>query len=348
LNVSEFVVKVANPYFALHDDFSDITEDFLMSSVEFAVRKKVFPLFYEGCLTLGINLPDKAELLMDSYERRRRMQIEEVGLLLNISEELGVKLMFFKTFKPFMYVPDDVDVLLRNENDLKLLITRLKKEGYFILKIGTPEVVLRKIGKGGAYVDFDIHKRLAVGHLDLFKAENLWQKQAYETFRLEDGRMAVKLSENYEVVREAAYSLLKDFNLSIPGLYLAIYTLMKGNTQTIEKIAINENLLLPLNLYLHTAYYIACKLFKFEANLRPQFNEQSTFMIPLRIIRSQLSRKFKVPYPYPISVIAWAYLSKAWLEISRNKNLKVLDQMVKQPSSKGIGVLLDYVREHFK
>jgi hypothetical protein len=348
LNVSEFVVKVANPYFALCDDFSDVTEGFLMSSVEFAVRNKVFPLFYEGCLRLGIKLPKEADLLMDSYERRWRMQIEEVGLLLDVSEELGVELMFFKTFKPFRYFPDDVDVLLRNEKDLYPLIAKLREKGYFILKIGTPEVVLRKVGESGAYVDLDIHKRLAVGHLDLFQAENLWQKQAYETFRLEDGRIAVKLSENYEVVREAAYSLLKDFNLSIPGLYLAIYTLMNRDLETIEKIAINENLLLPLNLYLHTAYYMACKLFKFEANLQSQFNEQSTFIMPLRIIRSQLSRKFKVPYPYPISVIAWAYLSKAWLEISRNKNLKVLDQMVKQPSSKGIGVILDYVREHFK
>jgi hypothetical protein len=348
VNVSEFVVKVANPYFALSDDFSDVTEDFLMSSVEFAVRNKIFPLFYEGCLRLGIELPKEADLLMESYERRWRMQTEEIGLLLDVSEKLGVDLMFFKTFKPFRYFPDDVDVLLRSEKDLYPLIAKLREKGYFLLKIGTPEVVLRKIGEGGAYVDLDIHKRLAVGHLDLFQAENLWQKQAYEKFRLEDGRVAIKLSEDYEVVREAAYSLLKDFNLSIPGLYLAIYTLMKGNTRTIEKIAVNENLLLPLNLYLDTARYIACKLFNFEANLRPLFNEQYTFMMPLRIIRSQLSRKFKVPYPYPISVIAWAYLSKVWLEISRNKNLRVLSQMVKQPSSKGIGVLLDYVQERFK
>jgi hypothetical protein len=348
MNVSEFVAKVANPYFALCDGFSTFTEDFLRSSVEFAVRNKVFPLFYEGCLRLGINLPKEADLLMDSYERRWRMQIEEIHLLLDVSEELGIEFLFFKTFKPFRYFPDDVDVLLRNEKDLYPLIAKLREKGYFILKIGTPEVVLRKIGNDGAYVDLDIHKRLAVGRLDLFQAENLWQKQAYEKFRLEGGRVVVKLSENYEVVREAAYSLLKDFNLSIPGLYFAIYTLMKGNTRTIEKIAVNENLLLSLNLYLHTAHYLACKLFNSEANLQLQFYNQSTFMMPLRIIRSQLSRKFKVPYPYPIPVITWAYLSKAWLEISRNKNLKVLSQMVKQPSSKGIGVLLDYVRECFK
>ncbi len=348
MNVSEFVVKVANPYFALCDGFSYLTKDFLMSSIEFAVKNKIFPLFYEGCLRLGIKLPKEADLLMDSYERRRRMQIEEVGLLLDVSEELGVELMFFKTFKPFRYFPDDVDVLLRDENDLQPLIAKLRDKGYFMLKIGTPEVVLRKIGEDGAYVDLDIHKRLAVGYLDLFQAENLWQKQAYEKFRLEDGRVAVKLSENYEVVREAAYSLLKDFNLSIPGLYLAIYTLMKEDLETIEKIAINENLLLPLNLYLHTAQYIACKLFNSEVNLQLQFDEQFTFTMPLRIIRSQLSREFKVPYPYPTSVIAWAYMSKAWLEISRNKNLKVLSQMVRQPSSKGISVLLDYVRERFK
>jgi hypothetical protein len=348
MNVPEFVVKVANPYFTTNDDFPNITDEFLRSSIKFAVKNKVFPLFYEGCLKLGISLPGEAELLIEGYERRRRIQVEAVNLLLDISDELNVELMFFKTFKPFRYIPDDIDVLLYNENDLKLLISKLKQRGYFILKVGTPEVVLRKIEDKGAYVDLDIHKRLAVGYLDLFQTQNLWQKQARETFKLDNGRMVTKLSEDYELVREAAYSLLKDFNLSIPGLYLATNALMKRDLRIIEKIAIKENLLLPLYLYLDAASFITCKMFNSPTNLRLQFNEPFTLVLPTRIIRSQLRRRVKVPYPYPVSVITFAYLSKAWSEISRNRNLKVICQILKQPSSKGVGILLDYFYERLQ
>jgi hypothetical protein len=345
MNVSEFVVKVANPYFVPADDFSNITDEFLRSSINFAVKNKVFPLFYEGCLKLGISVPKEAELLMNGYEKRRRMQMDAVNLLLDISDELNIELLFFKTFKPFIYIPDDIDVLLRNKNDLKFLISKLKEKGYFILKIGTPEVVLRKIEENGVYVDLDIHKRLAVGHLDLFRVENLWQKQALEMFKLDDGRMVAKLSEDYEVVREAAYSLLKDFNLSIPGLYLAIHALMKRDLEVIERIAAKENLLLPLYLYLDTAFFITRKMFNSETILHLRFNRPFTSMLPLRITRSQLYRRVKVPYQYPVPLITLAYLSKAWLEISRNRNLRVISQILRQPSSKGIGILLDYFRE---
>jgi len=344
VNISEFVTKVANPYFALHENVSNVTNEFLRSSVEFAVKNKVFPLFYEGCLKLGIRLPREAELLAGSYEKRRKMQLEEVNLLLDISDKLGIELMFFKTFRPFNYIPDDIDVLLRDEKDLGPLVDKLKEKGYFILKVGTPEVVLRKVGKD-VYVDLDIHKRLAVGHLDVFRVENLWRNHAYETIRINNGCKMLKLSDDYEVVREAAYSLLKDFNLSIPGLYLAIYSMMNSDLKVLERIAEEENLLLPLDLYLNVAHYIACKLFGSEARFQlPKAKGKAAPGILLKLCKRQ---QLRMPYYYPILAITWAYMSKVELEIRRNRNVGVLLQLIKQPSSKGMGILLDYIRECF-
>jgi hypothetical protein len=340
VKISDFVTEVANPYFTLHKDVSNVTNEFVRSSIEFAVKNKVFPLFYEGCLKLGIRLPKEAELLVGSYEKRRKMQLEAVNLLLDTSDELDTELMFFKTFGPFNYIPDDIDVLLRDEKDLSLLVDKLKEKGYFVLKIGTPEVVLRKVRKD-AYVDLDIHKRLAVGYLDVFRVENLWRNHAYEMIKVDNGCTVLKLSEDYEVVREAAYSLLKDFNLSIPGLYLAINAMMNRDIEVIERIAEEENLLLPLDLYLNVAYSIACKLFRSKAKFLLRSKGKVASGMPLKLCK----RRLRVPYPYPISVIAWAYISKVGLEIHRNRNLGVLPQLIKQPSSKGISILLDYIRE---
>lgn len=249
LKSAEFVVKVANPYFPIPNNLQKPSENQLHYLIKYAVKKKAFPLFYAGCLKNQLQLPKEANVIMAEYRRRREKQIESAKLLLNIQETSGINLIFFKTFRPFNYIPDDVDVLLRDEASLNFLINTLKKEGYFLLKVGTPEVVMRKVEKG-TYVDLDIHKRLAVGSLDLFEVESLWRNHAYEMIELGDGYNAPKLSEDYEVVREAAYSLLKDFNLSIAGLYLGINAMMNRDLVVIEKIAVEENFSLHLHLYM--------------------------------------------------------------------------------------------------
>ncbi len=341
MRVDKFVVRVANPYFLLVGSVEDLPRNYLQRAIKFAISNKVFPLFYEGCLKYGIHLPEDANVLMRMYEKRRKMQLEAIKHLLEIRERYGIELMFFKTFKPFRYVPDDVDILLRNEKDLSLLINILKNKNYFIAKIGTPEIVLRRIERG-TYVDLDIHTRLAVGHLDLFRSENLWRSQAYEIIEIGDGYKAPKLSEEYEVVREAAYSLLKDFNLSIAGFYLAINAMMRLDLKNAEEIARAENLLPHLHLYLNASYFHAYEVFGPEAvsNLR--------YELDTSLMTSKLCRVNRMPYPYPVPVIVWAYTSKAWLEIHRDKNLKVILQILKQPSSKGIDILLNYFINYFR
>jgi hypothetical protein len=133
--------------------------------------------------------------------------------------------------------------------------------------------------------------------------------------------------------------------LSIHGFYLAIHALMKRDLGIIEKIAIKENLLLPLYLYLDCASFIASEMFNSETILHLQFNRPFMFVLPLKIVKSQLHRKVKIPYPYPVPVIALAYMSKTWLEISLNRNLKIISQILRQPFSKGMDSLLNYFHE---
>ena len=184
--------------------------------------------------------------------------------------------------------------------------------------------------------------------MDLFDVENLWRKHAYEIIEIGEGYKAHKLSEDYEVVREGAYSLFKDFNLSIPGFYLAINTFINRKIESIEKIAEEENLLLPFYLYLDIAHSMAYNLFGSEDNLQLRYKEEGTSNLLLKLVKADFSKRLEIPYSYPIYIIAWVYFSKLWLEIHRDRNLKVILQIIKQPSSKGIGILLDFIREHFR
>jgi hypothetical protein len=342
MNIAVFVAKVANPYFTSIDEIRNLSRDSLESALEFAVRNKIFPLFHEGCGRIKIGLSEKANILMSEYEQRRRKQLEAAKLLLDIYEKQSVELLFFKTFKPFNYVPDDIDILLRYRDDLDLLIRLLEDEGYRLLKIGTPEVSMRKIGHG-TFVDIDIHTSIAAGHLPLLRTENLWRNCAYKA--IDGGYEIPVLSEHYEVIREAAYSLLKDFTVSIPGLYLAINAIMKENLDAVRRIAEEENLLLHVNLFLDVAYLLVSNLFGSEVKSQFHYEARNASELPLKLVRADLHRGLRVPYPYPLSVIALAYLSKVRSEMYRDRNLNALIQLIKQPSSKGIGILLDYVRE---
>lgn len=334
MDIAEFVVVVGNPFFPTRLEPS--SADMVNSAIKYAVDHKVFPLFYDGCSKNQIYLPSEAHVRIEYYLKHRKMQIEASKAFIDICEKLDFDFMFFKTFRPFNYIPDDVDVLLSDNVNLKLLVNELKKEGYFILKVGTPEIVLRKVD-GGNYVDLDVHKRLAVGSLDIFNVKSLWEKKAYEVIKLGDGYQAIKLSEDYEVVREAAYSLLKDFHLSIAGFYLGIDAMINRDLPVIKKIAIEENFSMHLSLYLDLVYSLTCELFEAEGKPLLQYKRDETLI-------SSLCKNLRVPYPYPVSVIVWAYLSKAVLEINRKGNVNVIPQIMKQPASKGINILLEYVR----
>ncbi len=335
MSLQELVVGLSNPYHDIPrseplERFKHIGDSELEMAIDFSVKNKIFPLFYEGCVRHGIPLPKRAGILYNSYLKRREAQYEAVRLLVEIAERHKVDFVVFKTFKPFNYIPDDVDILLRNESDLNVLIGELRKHGFSLLTIGTPEVVMRKVG-GGAYVDLDIHTRLAVGHLDLFDVESIWREKAYEFLDLGDGYKVAKLSEGYELVREAAYNLLKDFNLSIAGLFYAIYiyTMRRYVAEIAERIARRHSL---------SSSMISYRLF--GKGLIESKNSES---LVARLVRADLGRRLAIPYPYPPPAIVAAYISKVFGDTRKTRSLKPLMQFIKQPSSKGAGLLLNYL-----
>jgi len=241
-------------------------------------------------------------------------------------------------------VPDDIDILLRYREHLEIVISLVGDKGYKLLKIGTPEVVVRKTWNG-TYVDIDIHTSIAAGHLLLLKTENLWRSFTYKV--VGDGYKIPVLSDRYEVVREAAYSLLKDFMISVPGFYCGINAIIREDLDAVRRIAEEENLLPHVDLFLEVAHSIANGLFGSEAKPFP-YEKRNIPMIQLKLIRAELRRRLKVPYPYPVFVIVLAYLSKVWCEMHKDRNLEALLQLLKQPSSKGMDVLLNYLRERLR
>jgi len=311
-----------------------------IACLEFAKRNKMLLSFAGACRELGVKLPPAVERLEQELRDRRQAQLEAISELLDLSARLGVDVLFFKTFRGFDYTPDDVDVLIRQPSRLHELQDALCRRGYRVYKVGTPEIVLRR-GGGRAYVDLDIHLSLSVGFLHLLETERLWRDLC---FLSTDSELRVPvLGPGAEAMREAAYSLLKDMSLSVPGFLQGL--LLDSDTM-------HEASLLAKNANLDAAYTLfglSLALVAREFGIGTKVFQSLLFRpsIPPRI-RNGLVRDFSLwrclPYRYPFRAVAYAYAAKIGRDLAQGQ-IDSLAQSLRNPFAKGTGLALDYLSD---
>jgi hypothetical protein len=162
----------------------------------------------------------------DWQERKRRFMLQRDAIkeFAEIAEKLGLRYIIVKTFKLFPYVPDDVDILVMDTNLMSGVINELKKRGYFIRKIGTPEVTIRKVANK-TYVDLDIHHKMAAGNFIYYDAFTLWLNRRKITI---DGYQIYVPSPQDECVITIAHAVLKEFEILLSD-FLQTYLCIKQN-----------------------------------------------------------------------------------------------------------------------
>ncbi len=337
MNTSAFVAIVANPYISPPDSFL-INSSIADKAVDVAIGNKIFPLFYDRCVQLSIRLSDESEAVAEEYMRRRAEQLKEMMMVTNLCHEFGIEFAFFKTFRPFTYIPDDVDIITKNEADFRRLIHALYDNGYRLLMVGTPAIILRKV-TNRTHVDLDIHRAIAVGYLQLFESSSIWDNIIYRD--IGNGFKVPVLSEDYEVITMAAHSLFKDFSLNIPTLYLATYCLLRRRVRRLEELAQKACLALPLNMLLFTALQINRIFYGKEIGSSGEVPFDEIFLTD--VISADLNQGFTMPYQYPLLLPIYVYAWRTWCAIKKH-NVKTLTQLGRQPFSKGIGLLINYFK----
>jgi len=339
MNASTFVAIVANPYISPPSCFC-IDSDTAEKAVDIAIRNKIFPLFYERCAQLSIQLPDRSKAIAEEYMRRRTEQLKEMTVVANLCCKLGIKFAFFKTFRPFTYIPDDIDIIIKNDVDFRKLVhALLRDKGYELRMVGPFATILRKV-TNRTYVDLDIHRAITAGHLQLLKSESIWNNIIYRDIGNEFGFKVPVLCEDYEVVNIAAHSLFKDFSLNIPTFYLATHVLLCRNIRQLQKIAEQEGLAIALSIMLFITLRINEILYGEDMSVKNvELPLDDVFFT--KVIEADIRQGLTMPYPYPLPLTIYAYVWKAWFEV-RRLNIRVLAQLAKQPSSKGIRLLINY------
>jgi len=246
--------------------------------------------------------------------RRRLEQRRAIAEIATIAETKRIDLMIVKTLKPFDYVPDDVDVLVIDENSIGDLVQELMRRGYRIRKIGTPEITLRRI-VNRTFVDVDVHDKLGAGFYEYIDKHYLWRRR--ETVEVDEARIA-KPNPVDELLITAAHAVLKELKVILADVLHVVASskdaVLREALRQAERVGLSRAL---------------------------RFLEKVS-ALALQISEGECEIGLKFPLNVPPHVVFMAYLEnlKHRVEI---EGMKPLKELAKAPSSKGIGTLLRYV-----
>jgi len=289
----------------------------LRSPLECKVSNDVIEYMRVNKVLYQIGLYDERVRKTSAWLRLRRRSYEHVRAIVELSElvqELGLKVLVVKTIKPFNYVPDDIDVLVIDDDALQVLVKALIERGYFVRKRGTPEITLRRI-VGDTYVDLDIHCTMGAGPYTYIDKYYLWRRR---TCRRLYGVKVATPNDVDELIITAAHAVLKEFKVILADVF--------------HILAVNQQL---VNTARTTARYIG-------------LSKPLEFLVDLvtKTLMNAFTREngVEITYPFkvPLTTVLDAYIENLKYRM-RRQGIKPLKEIVKAPSSKGIKILLEYL-----
>jgi len=251
-------------------------------------------------------------------ELDKRNKVHE-EVMVNISElanKLGIRLLIVKTLKFPGYIPDDIDILVID--DPKPLIEELLKRGYFIRKIGTPEITLRTY-VNNLYVDLDVHRRMAAGTYEYIDKYYLWSRRIYRKVMDVEVPTPNKIDE---LLITAAHAVLKELQITLSDIVHYMYHIVHTScfVRSVIRQAHTLGLGKPVSLLTHLS----------KSLLRSALLDKDV-----------LELKFPVKVP-PQSLLG-GYIENIKFRVCR-QGLRPLSEFFRFPSSKGISRLLEYIK----
>lgn len=112
-------------------DFSQLTDDNFGHFLKVAEKNKVNLLFLRTVASKLDDFPAKSTFLC--YEEKYKKTIDLTKFVAALLGNIGVQYTFFKTIKPFPYLPSDVDVLFFSNDVLKTVVGALTDHGCIAL-----------------------------------------------------------------------------------------------------------------------------------------------------------------------------------------------------------------------
>ncbi len=310
---------------------ADVSWEAEKLATEIATKNKIFLCFYERSAGLHMKMSRETHLLADQIILRKTAQLVAIKETAALADSLGTEFIVVKTFKPFNYVGDDIDILLHNKRDIEILKKQLQTHGFFVRKQGTPETTLRKFIMNSP-VDLDIHDKLAAGQVEYIDSQQLWQNSAKKSI---DGVELLIPSPEYEMLITIAHSLIKESRMTLADLYHYVIALQTFGPSVLFELASRNGLTGSLRVFNYVAHTFLDGFAK--GQLKHAYGELSS-AVRSRILHSNS----RMPYAYPPEALIYAHLGNFKHQLGR-KGFHAIADYVRLPSSKGIALVFDYL-----
>jgi hypothetical protein len=234
--------------------------------------------------------------------RRRMLQRNSLVEFAEIAEKLSMRYVIVKTFKLFPYVPDDVDILVLDRNELNDAITELTKRGFRVRSRGTPEVTLNRVASK-TFADLDIHFKMAAGEYVYYPSELIWRNRKKMVISGVELNVA---SWEDECIITIAHAVIKEFEILASDLLQAMLCEKKS--------------------YIKPEYL-------------EQTSHTKTYEVFTRAQHRIIHGDAELPYEIPLWEVALAYIYNVNRRM-RNEKLKPVYELLGFPKAKGIKKLL--------
>jgi hypothetical protein len=230
--------------------------------------------------------------------RRKKLQANALIEFADIAENLGIRYVVFKTFKLFPYVPDDVDILVLDNDVINDVVSKLAKRGFKIRSKGTPEVTISKVAYK-TFVDLDIHFKIAAGEYMYYPSNVVWQNK--RRIVINGVKLNVVAWED-ECIITMAHAVMKEFEVLASDILQFMLCKRKG--------------------------YIIPERLERTGHLE-------TYSIFSRIYKTVIQNNDALPYKIPLVEVALAYVYNIVNRI-RTEGLRPVHELTRYPKARGI------------
>ncbi len=318
---------IGSPFISNKKSFLEGTES--LELYDLALKNKISLLYLKALKQQG--KLNKLKIKYDEEYRRYLKFLDGLGKVSKILDAADIEYVIFKTIKPYMAVPGDVDIIVLDNNDACIKANEnLLKAGYREEEIRTPGPALPDlIGPEGDII-IDLQDELEISYV-IYMDKSKFKGHIVKTKIPSSDREIKMLTPELDLAVVVIHSLTE--HLYIGGEYYTfLHLLARMNEREINdfvtilkenKITAAAKSFITITAVLHKAIYGVIPE-KLEHVLDKLGYEKSEAK---RLIKSD----FKVPHRY-----GWLTLTKVFLEKMKEKRFRrsVGTQMVKMLNPK--------------
>jgi len=187
--------------------------------LKLAEKNKIPLLFLRTVAPNFKNSSIKSSLLR--YEESHQRTLDLIKFVAGLLENEGTPYTIFKTIKPFPYVPSDVDVLLRSDQDLKTVVKALMAKGCIVLDGDTYGVTMFSPAHK---MNIDITTQVAVSGI-VYVNKKLLFDHVHEVEI--DGTMVRTLEPHVDLLVVTGHSVFKEQMYTLSDYYTFVMSLQQ-------------------------------------------------------------------------------------------------------------------------